>query len=208
MYIPKKFHTEDLLWADNFLQTHNFGVIVSQDIDGKLLGTHIPFLVARKDKEFILTGHFSRANTQWNIFDSDTENSKEVLCIFQGYHSYISSDWYEKPSVPTWNYESIHIYGKIELLDTTEYPTVLESLIKFHDNTVEYHSISDKMLEGLLKGIVCFRVISDRVEMKRKLSQNKSLNEKQNIINQLRETEGENAQKIADIMDKLYFDKK
>jgi transcriptional regulator len=55
-----------------------------------------------------LIGHLARANPQWRSFDGRTE----AMVAFDRPQAYISPNWYVTgPSVPTWNYATVHTYG-------------------------------------------------------------------------------------------------
>jgi transcriptional regulator len=55
---------------------------------------------------------FPKRIRQWK----DLEAS-EVLVIFNGPHTYISSSWYDHENVPTWNYIAVHVYGTVKLIE-------------------------------------------------------------------------------------------
>ena len=79
-------------------------------------------------------------NPQWRTF----ETCEDVLVIFQGPHSYISSSWYEHAEVPTWNYQAVHIYGKASILHKEELIDELTTMLKNMKNIVkiQYYGIN------------------------------------------------------------------
>lgn len=110
MYTPKHFKIEDEAKIYEFIEKYSFATLFSTH-KGETYATHLP-LILKKD-ENALYGHFARANGQWK----DVEN-QSVLVVFRGPHCYISPSWYEnKDAVPTWNYVSIHIYGKMDIIE-------------------------------------------------------------------------------------------
>jgi len=116
MYIPPYYENKDLSEIKKFLQENSFGILINV-VDGKPWGTHIPMeLETNAEGGDVLVGHIAKANPQWKHFD----NNKEVLCIFNGPHAYVSSSWYKEEEVPTWNYIAVHVYGKLELLSDEE----------------------------------------------------------------------------------------
>ena len=108
MYIPQHYRNENLKEVREFIINNSFGILINQ-IDGKPWATHIPLELDKDSNgKDILYGHIAKANPQWKYFD----DASEVLCIFNGPHSYVSSSWYKEEEVPTWNYIAVHIYGK------------------------------------------------------------------------------------------------
>lgn len=160
--------------------------------------THLPLLLDR-DKGY-LYGHFARPNTQWK----DIEN-QEILVVFHGPHHYISSSWYETSvSVPTWNYAAVHVYGTIEITDNQdELLHGLEKLISKYEDQDSNYSIDEQnqaFVDGLMKGIVGFRLKIDRIEGKWKLSQNHSAERKEKVIENLNRIGSDHANEIAKLM--------
>src|SRR5690606_8569265 len=94
--------------AFDLIDAYGFATVVTTK-DGVPWASHLPVLLDRGEAgSGILRSHMARANEQWNHFDPD----REVLCIFQGPHSYVSPSWYaSKVAVPTWNYATVHVYG-------------------------------------------------------------------------------------------------
>ena len=73
-----------------------------------------------------LLGHMARANDHWKLFARGAPNS---LALFWGPHAYVSPTWYTPgPKVPTWNYVTVHAYGRPEIVAAT--PAVLMVLTK------------------------------------------------------------------------------
>lgn len=79
-------------------------------------------------------------NPQWRTF----ETCENVLVMFQGPHSYISSSWYENEEVPTWNYQAVHIYGKASILHKEELIDELTTMLKNMKSIVkiQYYGIN------------------------------------------------------------------
>ena len=105
MYIPHYFKNKNLDEVKEFLSRNSFGILINS-IDSKLWATHIPLeLEKNKEGQDVLVGHISKSNPQWKNFSKN----EEVLAIFQGPNSYISSTWYKDENVPTWNYIAVHV---------------------------------------------------------------------------------------------------
>lgn len=196
MYIPDLYKNEDPEAIRTFLKENSFGLLINQT-HGKLCATHIPIeFEIKANGEEILQGHISKLNTQAEGF---AEND-QVLAVFSGPHSYISSSWYDHENVPTWNYIAVHVYGKIKTVDET---TALKSLKKLVDkyeansaNPVRIENLSEKTMREA-KGIIAFEIAITEIQATQKLSQNRDNQNYQNIIMELKKTENPQAIAIA-----------
>ena len=201
MYTPEIYKNENQGEIKKFLQENSFGILINQT-NRKLCATHIPLeLDINKDGKDILYGHISKENLQWNGFiDND-----QVLAVFSGPHSYISSSWYDHENVPTWNYIAVHVYGKIKII---EGEAVIESLKKLVDkyeqkseNPVRIEDLSQKtMIQS--RGIVAFEIEITEIQATRKMSQNRDEKNHQNIIAELEKVNTNQSIAIANEMKK------
>ncbi|MCY7540135.1 FMN-binding negative transcriptional regulator [Bacillus pumilus] len=189
MYIPSFFQVKDMEEIKAFIQSHSFATVVTTT-DGKPIATHIPVSFLQIEDSYVISGHMAIGNPQWKTL----EENEQVLVIFQGPHAYISSSWYEKEAVPTWNYQAVHVYGKAKLLEKSELvkelTTMLETYESHREQPVLWHTLSDELLEKQMKGIVGFKIIIDEVQAAFKLSQNRHERDYAHIIEKL-EAEGE-----------------
>ena len=183
MYIPDLYKNENQEDIQNFIHQNGFGILVNQT-DGKLWATHIPLLLEEKNGKQILVGHVSRENPQAESFQSNND----VLAIFSGAHTYISSSWYDHENVPTWNYLAVHIYGKVQFHSLEETIDGLKRLVNKYEakseKPVRVEDLSKKtMLQA--RGIVSFEIEITAIEAMKKLSQNRDDKNYQNIISKL-----------------------
>ncbi|AZU62542.1 FMN-binding negative transcriptional regulator [Neobacillus mesonae] len=197
MYIPPYFRLNDEEMIYDFIEKYSFATVFSQH-KGEPYATHLP-LTVNKD-ENALYGHFARQNEQWK----DVEN-QQVLVVFQGPHCYISPSWYETMrAVPTWNYVSIHLYGKMEIIEDRN--IILESLndlvSKYERPETPYilNEVNPGFFEGMMKGIVPFKINITNIEAKTKLSQNHPVERQKLIIKQLESISEGDTKKIATLM--------
>ncbi|WP_295822804.1 FMN-binding negative transcriptional regulator [uncultured Microbacterium sp.] len=114
---------------------------------------------------------------------------RELLVVVQGPHGYITPRWYgDVPAVPTWNFVSAHLSGIPELLSPTENLRVLERLVDHFeghgDDARGLYAVPNDaaFVERLERGTVGFRLTPTRVTAKRKLSQNRSVEVVETII--------------------------
>ncbi|WP_448012025.1 FMN-binding negative transcriptional regulator [Bacillus pumilus] len=189
MHIPSFFQVKDMEEVKAFIQSHSFATVVTTT-DGKPIATHIPVSFLQIEDSFVISGHMAIGNPQWKTF----EENEQVLVIIQGPHAYISSSWYEKEAVPTWNYQAVHVYGKAKLLEKSELvkelTTMLETYESHREQPVLWHTLSDELLEKQMKGIVGFKIIIDEVQAAFKISQNRNERDYAHIIEKL-EAEGD-----------------
>lgn len=180
MYLPGYFRVEDPTLLHELMQQFSFATLVSVH-EGLPFATHLPFVLDAEHSR--LEAHMARANPQW----SSLEANPEVLVIFQGDHSYISPTWYEKhPSVPTWNYVTVHAYGKARLVEEPQAVKVLlRRLVQQYERAWDMDALPPSYLEGMIRGIVAFEIEVTRLEGKFKLSQNRSAADRRRVAEAL-----------------------
>jgi transcriptional regulator len=198
MYTPSHYKNENLDEVREFLKQNSFGILINQT-DGRPWATHIPLELDVDDEgKDILAGHISKANPQWKSF----KGNEEVLAIFNGPHSYISSSWYKEEEVPTWNYIAVHVYGKIQILNDE---AVLDSLHKLVDkyekastNPVSINNLSHKTMRQI-KGIVGFQIGITDIHATYKLSQTRP-EDHPKIIEELQKANNPGSLEIANMI--------
>ncbi len=197
MYVPPSFAVSDEDAVFDFVRQNPFATLVSSQ-GTELTASHIPFLIERQSDQTVLLGHVARANPQWKA-----AAGQAVLTIFQGPHVYISPAWYESDNVvPTWNYQAVHAYGTLELIDNREH--LLEVLVRSIETFESYRDLpwsldanDPELVDELLKGIVGFRIPIDRLQAKWKLQQNHSEERRRKVITALDKQADENSRMIA-----------
>ena len=198
MYVPKHFQMKEQEAIAKFLEKYSFATIVSQH-KGKPTATHLPLIFNKEENA--LFGHFARPNKQW----IDMEN-QQVLVIFQGPHSYISSSWYEtSDAVPTWNYAAVHVYGEFEKIEEQDVIlNHLQELVQKYEkpNSVyDLNKVDANYFESLMKGIVAFKIKIETIEAKAKLSQNHTTERQQLVIHELKNSQNPDSLAIAMMME-------
>ncbi|ETN92979.1 Protease synthase and sporulation protein PAI 2 [Gammaproteobacteria bacterium MOLA455] len=180
MYIPRHFHITDREEIFSFIEHNAFGQIIST-VQGRLFSSHIPFLVS--DDKQKLFGHFARQNPQSKDIDR-----QEVMVTLEGPHGYISPSWYLNPGVPTWNYQAVHIYGICKILpELTAVKTIVNRLSNKYEEAFETYWEPDYNA-GMLKHIVGFEIDITDIQCQYKLSQNRSEQDRENVISHLQDT--------------------
>ena len=180
------------------MQKYSFATIVTM-LNDLPEATHLPFLVEQRDGQLILVSHFAKANPQATASLNETS-----LVIFTEPHAYISPFNYEKEqNVPTWNYVSVHAYGKATLIDDkAQVAHLLEKMIGFYE--VDYKNQWDNLPGDyklkMINGITAFEIVVTDLQAKKKLSQNRTEIERGNIITSLSKSTDKNEQEIAAYM--------
>ncbi len=182
MYIPKSNLETDPAVLYDFMREHNFATLITQH-DSHIDATHLPVMI--DTERGILKAHMARANDQWKSFDGS-----EALVIFQGPHAYVSPTWYEThPSVPTWNYATVHVYGVPHVIDDdTAMRVMLRELVANHESGRDPEwtmNLPEDYLRKMMAAIVAFEMPIARIEGKYKLSQNRSEIDQDNVIEHL-----------------------
>ncbi len=196
MYVPASFSETDRTKLFEFIQRHNFGLLVSQ-LGGELVATHLPLLLDRQaGPSGMLVGHVARANPQWQAADC------RVMVVFSGPHAYISPSWYEAENlVPTWNYVAVHVYGKLHIIEDEETTLkILRDSVLFHERSMPtpwHFPENDSFVKRLAGSVAAFRVEIDRIEGKWKLSQNQPRQRREKVIEALTAQRGENPHAVA-----------
>ncbi|WP_347052806.1 FMN-binding negative transcriptional regulator [Flavobacterium olei] len=194
MYTPDLYKNENPEEIRNFLKDNSFGILINHT-NGKLTATHIPIEIEiNAEGKEILQGHISKLNPQAEGF----KENDQVLAVFTGPHSYISSSWYDHENVPTWNYIAVHVYGRIKIVAYEKSVEQLKKLVdkyeEHSENPVRVEELSEKTMREA-RGIFGFEIEIDEIQATKKLSQNRDDHNYKNIISELKKTE--NAQSIA-----------
>ena len=184
MYIPEHFRNEDRATALAFMRANPFAILVSNTAQGPF-ATHVPVVVRESGEILAIRGHVAKANPHWQYLETDPK----CLMIFHGPHSYISPTNYEtREVVPTWNYAAVHIYGEARTYSATdELLSMLHDLIPTFEAAYgeQWASLSEAYRQRMLSHIVGFEIGVTKLEAKFKLSQNRTKQEQQNIIDSL-----------------------
>ncbi|MBJ2345981.1 MULTISPECIES: FMN-binding negative transcriptional regulator [Pseudomonas] len=180
MYNPKGFAVEDLPQLHQMMGDCRLAIMITQGEQG-LQASHLPLLLdPRQGPNGSLYGHMARANPQWR----DLEAGANALVIFPGADAYVSPSFYPSKIehgkvVPTWNYLAVHAYGTAEVFsDADRLRNLVGALTDRHEiGRAQPWKIDDapaEYIDSMLKAIVGFALPIQRLEGKRKLSQNRS----------------------------------
>lgn len=187
MYTPKTFAFENEKEKIAFIKQYSFATMITS-VNNVPIATHLPFSINDSSGKLLLSSHFALANEQARYLEDNNS-----LIIFSEPHAYISPVHYNTyESVPTWDYISVHAYGTAKMLKTEESKLkVLEEMITFYDQDYikQWNSLPEKFKTNMMKGIVAFEFEVTDLQGQKKLSQNKSAEEREHMVKHLRESE-------------------
>ncbi len=205
MYQPPHFREDRLEVQHALIHAHSLGLLVTAG-PGGLQANHIPFLVDADGSEHgTLRGHLARANPQCG----ELAAVAECLVVFQGPQQYISPSLYPTKRehgkvVPTWNYITVHTWGRPQVLDNAAW-------LRRQVNDLTSHKegsrpapwyVSDApepFVAAQLKGIVGIEIPIARIEGKWKVSQNRPAVDQTGVVAGLRGN-GDDAEIMASLV--------
>ena len=195
----KEQNAEEVL---QFVKEHPFAFLCGADAENKPAATQVPVFIDEKDGKLFLSGHIMRNTDHHKAF----EQNKNVLAVFTGPHTYVSATWYTKPVGSTWNYMSVHAHGTIRFGDVNELKSVLQRLTLHYENgnaasSTVFDNLPAEYTERMMKAIVPFEIEINDLQHVFKLSQDRDEKSYDNIIQQLKQKDGD-AKTIAAIMEK------
>jgi transcriptional regulator len=205
MYVPKHFEASESTGRE-IMRAHGWALLVTSGEDGAPFCTHLALLWQEDGGAHgSLIGHVARANPHWKLFARDAAS----LAIFWGPHAYVSPTWYTPgPKVPTWNYVTVHAYGRPQVVeDTRDALDILAKLSATYEGAGPEAWGLDRLppgnAEAQSRGIVAFRMPLERIEAKTKLSQNRDLEDRRRVIARLEGSDSQDAQETARWMKKV-----
>lgn len=131
MYSPPHFVESNSTEIKELIEAFPLGVLVAHTPDG-IIANHIPMMMRDNN---VLIGHIAYNNELHKIL----QNQDEVLVIFKGHDAYVSPNYYPSKQVhhkhvPTWNYEVVHVYGRINFMhDEKSKLAAVGMLTKLHE---------------------------------------------------------------------------
>jgi transcriptional regulator len=170
----------------DFMKDNSFAMITGFG-ENFPVATQIPLEVEEKDGKVFLSGHIMKKTDHHKAFEAN----ENVLVIFTGAHCYVSASWYNNPqTASTWNYMAVHAKGKIKFTDeegTYEAIKAVTNKYEGKETIAAFNNMPKEYTMQHIKAIIGFTIEIESVENVFKLSQNKTEEEKINIIAKLRE---------------------
>lgn len=201
MLMPRHFVEGDRCAAAMMARSAGFGHLTVAGADGPR-STPLPFLI--DDDATLVRAHLARPNPAL------ASAPAEALLVVPVSDAYVSPGWYPSKAehgkvVPTWNYEVVHLHGRLVTHDRAWTLQLVRDLTDHHEADMptpwSVDDAPDAYIDGLLKAIVGISLEVTRVEAKRKLSQNKRADDLDGAISGLRSEDRRGAREVADAMD-------
>lgn len=186
LYNPPHFRAQEAAALKAFIEAHPFASLMTLG-EGEIDVSFLP-LLHDGDK---LIGHLARGNPQWRRFKAEVP----ALALFRAADAYISPNYYpskkrDPRTVPTWNYSVVQAVGRLSVFeDRDRLLSLVTRLTDRHESgRPDAWAVSDApsdYLDRMLKGIVGVEIAIERLEGKAKLSQNRTAEDIQGVIEAL-----------------------
>ncbi len=154
------------------IRENPWATIVSNTATG-LVASHYPVLLEEDADGISIVSHVGRPDEKLHEL-----GQHEVLVIIQGPHGYVSPGWYGNDElVPTWNHVTAHLYGTPELLSEEENFDILDGLVDHFEKRMPNPvtlQVDEASSRRIAKGTVGLRLAVTRFDARLKLSQNKT----------------------------------
>lgn len=190
MYIPPHFAEHRTEEIQRIITSHPLGVLVVNGPAG-LDASHIPFdFDAASGPHGSLLAHIARRNPLWQ----DSKDGDDVMVIFRGTDAYVSPNWYPSKhefhrQVPTWNYQVVHVHGKLRIRDDEKF---LRRVVARLTRTHEARSGQEKpwkmgdsepeYIDRMLAAIVGIEIDIERFTAVSKLNQHKDERDRLGVV--------------------------
>jgi transcriptional regulator len=176
MYLPKHFEQYDRAALIALMRERPLATLVIATPDGPTADL-IP--LEFDDAANTLRGHVARANPLWK------HAGAMALAVFTGPEAYISPGWYASKRehgkvVPTWNYTMVQGRGTLRAVDDAPWLRALVGRLTEHHERVQalpwkVEDAPDDFVQQMLRAIVGIEIPLDSLVGKWKVSQNRSV---------------------------------
>jgi transcriptional regulator len=200
MYVNPLYAERELGVLHEMIEDARFGLLVL--CAGGPLAAHIPFVLRREEgPNGTLLAHVARIDP----LARHLGEAPEALAIFSGPKAYVSPQWYQGGGLPTYNFLAVHAYGRPRLLeDRDKVLAYLGELVDVHEQRFSspwsLASAAEDHVAELLPHIVAFTLEIEAIQGKRKLSQNKTAEDRDGVIRGLRARASDDHEAIAAAM--------
>ncbi|MXP27588.1 FMN-binding negative transcriptional regulator [Porphyrobacter algicida] len=173
------FRSEDRALFETLIDEIGFGMVFLTTPDGPRVA-HTPLL---STEDGAVQFHLARGNALTKHLDG-----ANTLVTINGPDGYVSPRWYaNRDTVPTWDYVTLELEGRVRRMDTDGLEALLHALILRHEGRIagepwQAEDASEKLWRSQLAGIVGFEleVLAWRPTVK--LSQKRSPEERETIM--------------------------
>ncbi len=187
MYDISYFKANDHQEVIEFMQSNPFVTICGVDKNGLPIAAQIPILIKQVDDKLFICGHLMRKQDHTNAF----EMNPNALVIFSAPSAFVSASWYtSKGQASTWNYQTVHAVGTMQMQDEQHLYHLLVALTERFESDPDAPSqvknLDPMYMQQNMKAIISFEIEVAQLKHVFKLSQNRDEISHQNIQNELR----------------------
>lgn len=186
MYDISYFKAKDHKEVIEFMHANPFVTICGVDTNGLPVAAQIPILIKEVENKLFISGHLMRKQDHTNAF----EINKNVLVVFSAPSAFVSANWYtSKCQASTWNYQTVHAVGKMEMKDEAHLHQLLTDITlhfeKDANAPTQVKNLDPMYLQQNMKAILSFEIEVTALKNVFKLSQNRDEVSHANIQNEL-----------------------
>jgi transcriptional regulator len=186
MYDISYFKAKDNKEVIDFMQANPFVTICGVDANGFPVATHVPILIKIENDIITISGHMMRKQDHSNAF----EKNKNALVIFTAPSAFVSANWYTTKNMgSTWNYQTVHAKGQLEIKDQAHLRNLLTELTlhfeKEAESPTQVKNLSEEYMQQNMKAICSFDIVVTDLQHVFKLSQNRDEASHENIVKEL-----------------------
>jgi transcriptional regulator len=163
-----------------------FVTICGVDANGFPVAGQIPVLIKQENDKLFISGHFMRKQDHTNAF----ELNNNALVIFSAPSAFVSASWYSiKEAASTWNYQTVHAVGKMEMKGEDHLYNLLSELTAHFEEDpnapTQVKNLDPIYMKENMAAIISFDI--EVIELKHvfKLSQNRDDVSHENIKKEL-----------------------
>jgi transcriptional regulator len=201
VYRQGAFAVEDLAEMVALARSAGVGHLVVAAPDG-MTASPVPFVI--DDAATAVRAHLARPNSIWKLAPCP------ALLIVPVSDTYVSPAWYATKTehgkvVPTWNYEVVHIHGRLVAHDDGAWVAQqIDDLTNENERSrPDPWAVGDAPADyvtGLQRAIVGIELVIERIEATRKLSQNKSEADQAGVVEGLATSDRRGAAEVRRAM--------
>jgi transcriptional regulator len=186
MYLPEAFREDRLEILHGLIRAHPLATLITAGPSG-LMANLVPFILSDGGEKGILRAHIAKANDQVEALRSRAD----TLVVFHGPESYITPSWYPSKRehgrvVPTWNYVVVQVRGTPRVIDDAHWLRAqIEALTSAQEGRRsapwKVTDAPEQFIAGQLRAIIGVEIPIESIEGKWKVSQNRSLADRQGV---------------------------
>ncbi|MCA7014846.1 FMN-binding negative transcriptional regulator [Dickeya dadantii] len=195
MHCPHVFREERQPILHALMRAHPLAMLITAG-PGDLSANLVPFVLTDDGAFGTLRAHLARNNPQV----AELRAVGEALVVFQGPDNYISPDWYPSKqahgkAVPTWNYVMVQARGAPMVIDDADWlRRQIDALTHAHEHERprpwQVDDAPAAFIAARLNGIVGLEIPIATLDGKWKVSQNRTPEDRQGVVDGLQRENG------------------